>query len=303
MILTVTLNAALDVTYEVEHQSHGEPVRVRRVMSRSGGKGINVAFVLSALGTGATVTGLAGGRRGQVIREGLANVGITEALFPIAGESRQTVVVAADDGSVAAYHEPGPVVLAAEWEQFLVRYNALLSECSSVVCAGSLPTSIPDDAYAILIEAAHRQRRTVVLDASGVALRRGLEAEPDVVKVSHAEFSELAGTDLTDEASILSWAKGIKGDVIVTLGAEGAIACGDGWRWRVHPPKRSGNPVGAGDAFTAGLVCDDMIAAGPRDRLIFATALAASSVGLPGAGLIDLDLARDLADEGKVVVM
>jgi tagatose 6-phosphate kinase len=222
-------------------------------------------------------------------------------MLPIAGESRQTVVVAADDGTVAAYHEPGPVVLVAEWEQFLARYDALVADCSSVVCAGSLPTSVPDDAYAILIEAAHRQKRTVVLDASGVALRRGLEAEPDVVKISHAEFSEMAGPDLTDEASILSWAKGLKGDVIVTLGAEGVIACGAGWQWRVQPPKRSGNPVGAGDAFTAGWVCDDMVAADPRDRLIFATALAASSVGLPGAGMVDLDVARDLVDEGRVV--
>jgi tagatose 6-phosphate kinase len=303
MVLTVTLNAALDVTYQVEHQSHGEPVRVRRVVSRPGGKGINVAFVLSALDTKATVTGFTGGYRGQVIREGLANAGIIDALIPIAGESRQTVVVAADDGGVAAYHEPGPVVSASEWKQFLVRYDALVADCSSVVCAGSLPSSVPDDAYAVLIEAAHRQKRTVVLDASGFALRRGLEAEPDIVKVSLAEFSELAGTDVTDENSILSWAKDFKGDVIVTLGAEGAIACGDGWRWRVHPPKRTGNPVGAGDAFTAGLVCDDMVAAGTRDRLIFATALAASSVGLPGAGLIDLGVARDLVDEDKVVVM
>ena len=189
MILTVTLNAALDVSYGVEHLSGGEPVRVRDVSMRAGGKGVNVAFVLAALGTGVAATGFAGGHRAHLIREGLVGSGIADAFFPIASESRQTVVVVADDGGVAEYDEPGAPVSGREWEGFLAGYRQLLEGSSTVVCAGSLPLGVPVTAYATLISLAHDQGRTVVLDSSGEALRAGCASSP-------ASSSSRAGSQL-----------------------------------------------------------------------------------------------------------
>jgi tagatose 6-phosphate kinase len=184
-----------------------------------------------------------------------------------------------------------------------VEYRRLLGSCSAVVCAGSLPAGLPADAYASLIAAAHDQGRSVVLDSSGEALRFGLEAKPDVLKFNRAELEGLAGRTLPDERSVIDWADRVDGTAIVTLGVEGAIAAGTGWRYRIRPPRRQGNPVGAGDAFTAGLVCDAVATAPPAQRLAFAAALAASAVGLPCAGMVDLDVTKQLVADVKVEVL
>lgn len=296
MVLTVTLNAALDVTYEVDHLSQNEPVRVRTVRARSGGKGVNVASVLAALGTDVVATGLAGGHRGQTIRAGLRQAGIAEALSPIAAESRQTVVAMADDGTFSEYDEPGPTVSAAEWHGFLAEYDRLLDTSELVVCAGSVPAGVPDDAYAVLTDAAHERGRPVVLDTSGAALRAAVGSGPDIVKVSRAELAAWAENELADEDAVVECARGLVPCAIVTLGADGAVAVVGSATTRVRPPRRHGNPVGAGDAFTAGLVCDDVVGAPLGQRLSFATALSASAVGLPGAGLVDLGVAKELID-------
>jgi len=300
MILTVTMNAALDVSYGVEHLSHGEPVRVRDVSMRGGGKGVNVAFVLTALGTDVVATGFAGGHRGALIRAAVAGAGVGDAFFPIATESRQTVVVTADDGALAEYDEPGAPVSGMEWAGFLAAYRQLLAGSSAVVCAGSLPPGVPDTAYATLISVAHDEGLTVALDSSGEALRAGLGAKPDLLKVNRAEYESLAGGEPRAEAGVIELAERIGGTVVVTMGAEGAVAAGDGWRYRVRLPQRPGNPVGAGDAFTAALVCDDLAGADPAERLAFAAALAASAVGMPCAGMVDLDVARALVDRVEV---
>ena len=237
MILTVTLNASLDVSYTVERLSHGDPVRVRGVSMRPGGKGINVAMVLAALGTDVTATGLAGGHRGELIRERLAATEVHEALVPIAAESRQTVVAVADDGSFAEYDERGEGVSVEDWEGFLGTYRQLLEGCTTVVCAGSLPGDVPDTAYATLITIAHDEGRTAVLDAGGPALAAGLEAGPEIVKVNEAELATLTRAEPSG-AVVSEYAERTGGTVIVTLGSAGAIAAGDGWRYRVSPPAR-----------------------------------------------------------------
>jgi tagatose 6-phosphate kinase len=300
MILTVTLNAALDVSYGVERLSQGDPVRVRDVSMRAGGKGVNVAFVLATLGTDVTVTGFAGGHRGQLIRDQLSSAGIADAFVPVASESRQTVVVVADDGTFAEYDEPGDVVSASEWDGFVATYRQLLERCSTVVCAGSLAPGVPDTGYATLIALAHDRGRIILLDSSAEGLRTGSQARPDVLKMNRAELGVLAHGELPDEAAVVQWMDRFGGTVVVTLGAEGAVAAADGRRYRLRLPKRRGNPVGAGDAFTAGLVCDDMASATPGDRLAFATALAASAVGLPCAGMVDLEVAKELLDQVEI---
>jgi tagatose 6-phosphate kinase len=129
MILTVTLNAALDVTYRVRHLSAGESVRVSGVTLRAGGKGLNVASVLAELEADIVATGFIGGHRGGLIHQQLTATRITDAFVDIEAESRQTVTAIADDGLVAAYDEPGPNVSSVEWQALLNRLPALLERC------------------------------------------------------------------------------------------------------------------------------------------------------------------------------
>jgi len=119
-VLTVTLNAALDVTYNARRFVWGDQNRVEAVHRRAGGKGVNVARVLEQLGVGALVTGFAGGPTGEAIRRSLQAGGFQERLLEITAESRSTVVTVSEaDGLVTTFDEPGPTVSSTEWERFL----------------------------------------------------------------------------------------------------------------------------------------------------------------------------------------
>ncbi|MFF5422664.1 1-phosphofructokinase family hexose kinase, partial [Streptomyces misionensis] len=177
MILTVTLNTALDLTYDVPklvpHTSH----RVGDISERPGGKGLNVARVLSALGHETTVTGFAGGSTGAVLREllagpspdgagapGTAPAPITDALVTVAGNTRRTIaVVDRTTGDTTQLNEPGPLVTADEWTAFLGRYEELLAGADAVALCGSLPPGIHVGAYAELVRPARAAGVPVLL--------------------------------------------------------------------------------------------------------------------------------------------
>ncbi|WP_031093403.1 1-phosphofructokinase family hexose kinase, partial [Streptomyces sp. NRRL S-15] len=157
MILTVTLNTALDLTYAVPalvpHTSH----RVGDVAERPGGKGVNVARVLSALGHDAVVTGFAGGATGAVLRDLLGALpdGPADALVPVAGNTRRTIaVVDRSTGDTTQLNEPGPHIGADEWAAFLRTYGELLPAADAVALCGSLPPGVHVGAYADLIRLA-----------------------------------------------------------------------------------------------------------------------------------------------------
>lgn len=155
MILTVTLNAALDITYRVPRLHPHTTNRITEVSERPGGKGLNVARVLAALGHRTIATGFAGGGTGEALRALLAETEVTDALVPVGGATRRTVaVVDTATGDTTQLNEPGPVVSPAEWDTFLGTYRELLGEARAVALCGSLPPGVPVDVYARLTRAA-----------------------------------------------------------------------------------------------------------------------------------------------------
>ncbi|MFI1678888.1 1-phosphofructokinase family hexose kinase [Streptomyces sp. NPDC020607] len=288
MILTVTLNAALDITYRVPaltpHTSH----RVTEVTERPGGKGLNVARVLAALGHDVTVTGFAGGDTGRTLRERLAaEPRITDALAPVAGNTRRTLaVVDAATGDTTQLNEPGPAVAPAEWAAFLDSYEELLhrDDLTAVALCGSLPPGVPVGAYALLIRSARAARVPVLLDTSGEPLRRGVAARPDIVKPNADELAELTGSHEPDRATRDARRRGAHA-VVASLGADGLLAVTADGGWRARPPKRvRGNPTGAGDSAVAGLLSGLAERLPWPDRLARAVALSAATVVAPVAG-------------------
>lgn len=287
MILTVTLNAALDVTYAVDAVTPDTVHRVRSVAERAGGKGVNVARVLHTLGHDVIATGLAGGATGAAIRAGLAG---REAFVSIAGESRRTVTVVAGSGATA-FHEPGPAVTGAEWAAFRDRFARLATGAAAVVLSGSLPPGLPDDAYAQLVAAAPVP---VVLDADGVALLAALPAGPSVIKPNAAELAATTGLGDPLRAAEALRAKGARA-VVASLGPGGLLAVTPEGTWRARPAAPiGGNPTGAGDACVAALAAGldtglDTGSGTPWPELLHdAAALAAAAVATPVAGEIDL---------------
>ncbi|AGZ42769.1 1-phosphofructokinase family hexose kinase [Actinoplanes friuliensis] len=190
MIVTVTLNPALDLTYRVgtlvPHGTH----RVSQVAERPGGKGLNVAGVLHALGEPVLATGLLGGTTGGRVTTLLAGDAVPAAFVRIAGETRRTVAVA-DDVDATGFWEPGPQVTPGEWAAFVAHFRDLLGTADVVALSGSLPPGVPVDAYATLVHLAAEYAVPSILDTSGEALRHGLAARPDLAKPNTTELSAL----------------------------------------------------------------------------------------------------------------
>ncbi|GAA3232532.1 hexose kinase [Actinocorallia longicatena] len=282
MILTVTLNLALDVTYEVPalvpHSTH----RVSAVLKRAGGKGINVSRVLRALGEETLATGLRGGPTGDLVLADLTAGGVPHDFAPVRGETRRVVAVVAGDATVFA--EPGPVVNAEEWAVFQRHFTQNARAASVVVLSGSLPQGVPEDAYAVLTRLAHEAGAKVLLDTSGPALTAGVLAGPDLVKPNLGELRE-AGLDPA----------ALPGALVVSRGAEGLLAAVGGRYFEALPPEvLHGNPTGAGDAAAAALAVALRDGAPWESALAEAVALSGAAVVTPVAGEVDLGLHRRL---------
>lgn len=282
MIVTVTLNAALDDTYEVPDARPGGVNRVAAVHRRPGGKGVNVARVLHGLGHAVVAAGLAGGAAGRQIEEGLDALGVPASFSPVAAESRRTVTVVGPE--VTMFCEPGPAVTGPEWDAFLGHYEALVREAAVVVLSGSLPPGVPPDAYA---ELARRAPGPVILDADGEALRLGLAGRPDVVKPNAEELARASGAGDT-AAGIRTLRAAGAGAVVASLGPDGVVAdTPDGVLRAALDRPVPGNPTGAGDALVAALAAGLAGGLPWPERLRRAVALAACAVRSPVAGEID----------------
>ncbi|MFE9204558.1 1-phosphofructokinase family hexose kinase [Micromonospora sp. NPDC007230] len=295
MILTVTLNVALDVTYRIPALVPGSTHRVAEVAERAGGKGVNVARVLRALGDPVVATGLAGGACGARIRSLLADEGVPEAFVPIAAESRRTVVLAEPDAATGLW-EPGPRVAPDEWNAFLSRFADLVRGAAVVVLSGSLPPGVPADAYRALIGAARDANARTVLDSSGAPLRHGLRARPDLVKPNTEELTGLVGQALPGPAAAVTAVRALEArTVVASFGPEGLLARTGQGSWHAFLPHPVvGNPTGAGDACVAALA-HGMIHRRPwPERLTDAVALSAAAVRAPVAGSVDLSDYRRL---------
>jgi len=292
MIVTVTLNPALDLTYAVDalvpHGTH----RVATVAERAGGKGVNVARVLHALGEPVIATGLLGGATGGRVESLLEAEGVRSSFVRIAGETRRTVSVV-DGTDATGFWEPGPAVTADEWSLFVAEFRELLGPAMVVTLSGSLPQGLPIDAYATLIALAAAAGVPTLLDTSGPALLAGLRATPTLAKPNIDELAALVSRRPGPQG-LADAVRGLAdGPVVVSRGAAGLLAVTPDEVWECAPPVSiAGNSTGAGDACVAAL------ARGLRDHtpwsalLPDAVALSSAAVAAPVAGAFDPDVYR-----------
>jgi len=297
VIIVVCLNPALDVTHHVDAVDWGGVNRPRTVRTRPGGKGLNVARTLHALGVDVLVLGLAGGITGAGVETALRERCVPAAFTPVGGETRRTFSVV-DDSRVTAFYEPGPAVSEEEFAGFRRGYEQALDGAAAVVLSGSLPPGLADGTYATLIETAAAAAVPAVLDTHGEALRRGAAAGPAIVKPNLTELTALAGPaassalappadrapDLATAAAAAGQLRGAQA-VVVTLGPDGLLAAtGDGcWRARATAAV-TGNATGAGDAVAAALAHGLVLGRPWDERLRHAAALGAATAAAPVAG-------------------
>ncbi len=257
VIVTVTANVAIDRTYEIDHLEVGAVHKVGKVFSHIGGKGVNVSRTLDALRAKTLITGLIGDATLDSAASELAGAGLNSALFPVSGATRQTVTVTAKDGTATAFDEAGPQITEAEWTGFELHFGTLLRDAGMVVIAGSLPPGTPNESLANLCQKANSHRVPVILDARGAAMRAAQNQAPLVAKLNRGELEQTLDRELTTEDDIVEGARDLHTqgaqNVIVTLGSDGAIGLNEHGVWRVTHPTAAGNPIGAGDAFSAAL--------------------------------------------------
>ena len=294
MIAVVALNPALDVTHHVGRVDWAGVNRPDAVRAAPGGKGLNVARTLHALGAQVLLLGLAGGSTGAAVRSALRATGVPALFTQIEADTRRTfAVVDTERGDVALFNEPGPEVAAGEYGTFQAAFRAALAGCAAVVLSGSLPPGLPADAYAVLTRIAAAAGVPVVLDTSGAALLHGAAAGPAIVKPNLAELAAAAGRDLrwagpADRADVAAAATELRAHgpqaVVVSLSADGMLAVtGDG-TWLAAPRPVAGNPTGAGDAAVAGLAHGLTLGRGWPERLRHAVALGSAAAAAPAAG-------------------
>ena len=219
MIVTVTLNAAVDRTLTVPNFQTGHRHRASASLTSAGGKGINVARALKRLDSPVIATGLAGGRTGDRIIDELAGEAILNDFVRISDESRtSTALVDPTAGTLSEVYEWGPAVRPDELETLLDKLHYLSRVASYVVFSGSLPRDVDDDFYAEAIRDLNKRGVQCVLDTEGEPLRIGVEAEPFLVSPNQREAESLVGQEFSDDEDFL-----VALDTIADLGARNVL--------------------------------------------------------------------------------
>ncbi|WP_312202487.1 1-phosphofructokinase [Anaerospora hongkongensis] len=302
-IVTITLNPALDHTVHIPQFQTGEVNRAQQQRIDPGGKGINVAKVVRALGYPVAVTGFLGQDNSKVFNEYFQRKAIDNFFVEVTGAARVNIKIVDDhNGQVTEINFPGLISTSPDLAKLTGVIRRLTDDRQYFVISGSLPQGLPDTIYGQLIEILKGQRVKVLLDSSGAALREGIKALPDAIKPNLEELSQLMGKSLEKENDIRKaiaelLAGGIK-QVVVTLGSQGAIIADKEQTLRVRPPAViAKSTVGAGDALVAGFVVGQTRGLSLAECARLGTAAATASVIQPGtqAGSIK-EVARLLAE-------
>ncbi len=313
MIITVTLNAAIDKTLAVPNFRLGRRHRAVEQTAMAGGKGVNVARALKTLGMPVIATGVAGGPTGTRIIEQLTDEAILNDFVRIREESRtSTAVVDPTSGEQTEINEHGPHVTEPELELFVDKLLYLAKGAGVCVFSGSLPRGVPDDLYARMIQETSRLGALTVLDSEGEALRLGTRAEPGVVSPNEPEAEELVGHEFADDEDRRTGVREMLGlgasealmtlpDGCLALLADGAAGQGSVSMYRATlDPLEPVSSVGSGDAFLAGFVAARYAGRADEDCLRFAVACGAESTQHFGAGQLEQREVERLAPEVKV---
>ncbi len=301
VVLTVTPNPAVDVTYAVDGVNLGSSHRVPTPLYRAGGKGLNVSRVAHQLGYATLAIATAGGPSGEQLRADLQAAGILHHLVPVTAATRRTIALVdtAHGNTTSIFNEVGPALSAAEWQALAAAVVDKLSGTQTadgvrkpgvLVGSGSLPEHAPADFYPALVALAHGAGVPAIIDTSGRGILAAAKAGADLLKPNNHELMEAVG-----ESNLVTAARKLMDlgarRVLVSVGEEGMLAFSadapGSYIQAKLPAPLSGNPTGAGDAaVSAAAVALANGVEDLREILRAATSWSAAAVLMPGAGEI-----------------
>ncbi|MEE0421501.1 MAG: 1-phosphofructokinase [Lachnospiraceae bacterium] len=260
MVLTVTLNAAIDKRYVVDRFQTGAVNRVAACTFTPGGKGLNVSKTAAILGESVVATGFAGGYAGNYIEHALKGLGVKSAFCHLDQESRSCINIWDRDRRVQTeFLEPGPTVGEEELLRFETKLLELAKSADIVVMSGSVPAGLNEKTYQRLIRKIKPYGMPIILDTSGGLLENGIESCPTMIKPNMDEIRMLTGKTCESMDEVISAAQDIHEEgveiVAVSLGGEGSLlVCSEGVYRAKVPNMDAVNTVGCGDAMIAGFV-------------------------------------------------
>jgi 1-phosphofructokinase family hexose kinase len=312
VIITVTLNPAIDKSLSVPSLRLGRRHRTVERRTLAGGKGLNIARMLKTLDQPVIATGLVGGATGTQIVEQLTRESIVNDFVWIAEESRtNTAVFDPTTGEETEINEQGPSVDPAELEAFSEKLLYLARGAAIVVFAGSLPRGVPFDFYATLVRELHKRDVLTVVDTDGDPLRAAVRAEAGVVSPNLHEAEELIGQEFDDDDERAGAVR-----EIVALGAREALMTTPDGCWAqlivdgapqlyraTIAPREPVATVGSGDALLAGYLAARYSGSPPDECLRLGVACGAESTERLGAGLIDPRAAERLRAEVELTTI
>lgn len=307
MIITVTMNPAIDKTVEINKLLPGGLNRIKRVEYDAGGKGINVSKTIRELGGESIATGFLGGSAGKMIESVLDSKRIKHDFVWVEGETRTNMKVVEGNGEVTEFNEPGPEISKNQIEQLMDKLMGYAGKGVLFILSGSIPKGVDPQIYARIIDFVHDKGAEVLLDADGALFKYALLAKPDMVKPNRMELEAYVGCGHgISLKELMALARKLRedgvGTVLVSMGKEGALFLrGDEEIAAPGLAVKSHSSVGAGDAMVAALAYGWEKRMGNEEMLRLSMAVSAGAVMTIGTK----PPGRKLVDEliGKVAII
>ncbi|WP_431811432.1 1-phosphofructokinase [Lysinibacillus sp. FW12] len=306
MITTLTLNAAIDKVHEVNSLMVGQTNRVLQKSQQGGGKGVNVARVIVALGGEVTIGGFVGGLNGSKITELLQDENLQTEFIQIEEENRICLtIINQQTKEMTELLEVGPTIQEHEWQKMLNWVVKQAEHATYFVLSGSLPKGVQKKAYATIIHLLKEKGIRVALDTSGDALRQGVKALPFIIKPNEDEITQLIGKSvLTQEDLVQAGIKlqklGIE-HVCFSLGEQGALFVNSLGIYKVNAPQiHVENTVGSGDAFLGGLIYKLSLGADHTEAYKWAVACGSANAENKEIARVQREAVERLLDEIQI---
>lgn len=302
MILTITLNPAIDVRYEIDNFEVNGIFR-GKASKTAGGKGLNVSRVLRFLEEEVEASGFLGGNSGDWLSEKIESIGIKNSFIKTDVETRSCIAILGK-GTQTEILEPGEKISSNFIDKFLEFFKKNFQRFEVICISGSVPQGIQQDIYKVLCEIASDKK--VILDTSGKFLLKGIEGNPYLIKPNKEELEGMLERELTSFSDLLEGAKEIKKrgckNLLVSLGKDGAIFIDEkNDVYKVNIPKVSiKNPVGSGDSTIAGFAYGLNQKKSIEETLKLAMACGISNAMMDETGTVDLDVISELLNKVKI---
>ncbi|MBI5962479.1 MAG: 1-phosphofructokinase [Chloroflexi bacterium] len=300
MIYTLTLNPAVDRELTVPAMEFDSVLRASESRVDFGGKGFNVSRLLKGMEEASTAVGFLGGNAGELLQNGLKNLGIGTDFVWVSDETRTNVsIVTQTHDHYIKVNEKGPLVDSAKQKELLDKIDSLAKRGDWWVLAGSVPPGVADDFYARIVNVLNSHEANAILDTTGEALRLGCAEKPYLIKPNAEEVHAMTGLPVGATAEIAAAAAELRKmgaqNVVISMGKAGAFMQSAEETWLTHSPKIvEKNPIGAGDSMVGGLVWALTHGIALRESLGWGVASGAATASLSGTEVGSRPLIEEL---------